>query len=283
MVGSAISEVVGAHSADLGWQVSAEATKGTQENLRRLDQGELDFALANAAISYFAVRGEGKWEKAYPIRSVMTLAPNIALFISPRKSGIETISDLRGERVVVGPAGAGFEHFVEPILATHQLTYKDFSPLHDTQAGAVALLADGSAQAAFLGGALPTASITQACAAQDIHFLPFGESEIETLVASYPFFDRKTIAANTYKGQADPFSGLNVGNMILVTSTAVDEDTVYQATRALYENAAEVVEKHPAGKAINAKNVVRDTGTPFHAGAMRYYKEKGIWPADREE
>ena len=103
VVGSAIAEVVAAHTADLKWKVSAEATKGTQENLRRLEKGELDFALANAAITYFAVRGEGKWEKKYSIRTVMTLAPNVAMFITPQSSGIKTLADLKGKRVVVGP------------------------------------------------------------------------------------------------------------------------------------------------------------------------------------
>jgi len=174
-------------------------------------------------------------------------------------------------------AGAGFEHFIEPILKAHGLTYADIRTLHDTQAGAVALLADRSADAALLGGAVPTASITQACAAQDIHFIPYEDKAMEQLVARYSFFDKKTIPANTYKGQVEAFHGLNVGNMILVTSAEVEEETVYLFTKTLFEQAAEVEEKHPAGKAINEKNSVRDTGTPFHPGAIRYFREKGIW------
>lgn len=277
VVGSAIAEVVGAHMDDNGWQISAEATKGTQENLRRLDKAELEFALANAAISYFAVRGQRVWEKPYPIRTVMTLAPNIAFFITPRSSGIKTIADLKGRRVVVGPAGAGFEHFIEPILQAHGVTYQDFKALHDTQAGAVALLADGSADAAFLGGAVPTASITQACASQDILFIPFEEKAMNHLVEQYSFFERKTIPSNTYRRQREPFDALNVGSMILVTSEDIEEETVYLVTQTLFEHAAEVAEKHPAGKAINATNVIRDMGTPFHPGAIRFFEEKGIW------
>ncbi|MDP8233171.1 MAG: TAXI family TRAP transporter solute-binding subunit [Candidatus Zophobacter franzmannii] len=280
VVGSAIAEVVQAHTEESSWQITAEATKGTQENIHRLDKSEIDFALANASITFFAVRGEGKWEKPYPIQSVMTLAPNIALFITPAKSGIQSMADLRGKRVVVGPAGAGFEHFVEPILKAHGLSYKDIQPLNDTQAGAVALLADGSADAAFLGGVLPTASITQACASQDIHFIPFDEAAKDNLTANYLFFAKKTIPANTYKGQSEAFEGLNVGNMILVTSASVSSDTVYQFTKTLYEHAEDVVEKHPAGRAINPANAVRDTGTDFHPGAIRYFKEIGIWKKD---
>jgi len=280
VVGSAIAEVVQAHTAEKNWQITAEATKGTQENIYRLDKSEIDFALANAAITFFAVHGQGKWEKQYPIETVMTLAPNIALFITPTKSGIQSMADLKGKRVVVGPAGAGFEHFVEPILKAHGLSYDDIKPLNDTQAGAVALLADGSADAAFLGGAVPTASITQACASQDILFVPFEETAKQDLIANYPFFASKTIPANTYKGQSDVFQGLNVGNMILVTSSSVSEETVYQFTKTLYEHAEDVVEKHPAGRAINPTNAVRDTGTAFHAGAIRYFKEIGIWKKD---
>jgi len=278
VVGSAIAEVVGKHTPAERWTVTAEATKGTQENILRLAKGEIEFALANAAITYFAVRGEGVWERKYPIRTVMTLAPNIALFITPADSGIRSIRDLAGRRLVVGPAGAGFEHFVAPILGAHGVEYEDFTPLYDTQAGAVALLSDGSADAAFLGGAVPTASITQACATRDIHFIPFESDAVESLVARYEFFEPKMIPAGTYRGQAEDFHGLNVGSMILVTSSEVDDETVYQVTKSLFEHAAEVAQKHPAGKAINSENTVRDTGTPFHPGAIRYFQEADIWP-----
>lgn len=278
VVGGAIAQVVDDRAGDLSWDVSAEATKGTQENIRRLVRGELDFALANAAISYFAVRGEGAWGDKQAINAVMTLAPNVALFVTPEGTGIRAIGDLRGKRVVVGPAGAGFEYFLAPILNAHGVTYEDFSPLHNTQAGAVDMLADGSAAAAFLGGAVPTASITQASASQDIRFIPFGVPEKEGLFRDYPFFNAASIPANTYRGQAEAFDGMNVGSMHLVTPAALDEETVYRFTRILYENRADVVKKHPAGKAIQPGNVIRDTGTPFHPGAIRFYREIGIWP-----
>jgi len=277
VVGGALSEVLDTYGP-AGWSVTAEATKGSQENIRRLAAGELDLALANAAISYFAVRGSEGWEQAYPMRTVMTLAPNIALFLTPSGSGVKTMADLRGRRVVVGPAGAGFEYFLKPLLAAHGLTYDDFSPVYNTQAAAVDMLADGSAAVAFLGGAIPTASITQATASRDTLFIPFAPDAVTKLTTDYPFFDTATIPAGTYRGQEADFAGLNVGSMHLITSQAADEELIYQITRTIYENRERVVEKHPAGRAINAKIIVRDTGTPFHPGAIRYYREIGIWP-----
>ena len=277
VVGGAIAQVVSENVGDLNWEVAAEATKGTQENIRRLSRGELEFALANAAISYFAVRGEGAWKGEQPIRAVMTLAPNVALFITPKSSGVPQIVDMKGKRVVVGPAGAGFEYFLKPILAAHGVTYEDFTPLNNTQAGAVNMLADGSAAAAFLGGAVPTASITQAASSQDILFIPFDSEAKGRLINDYPFFESATIPAETYRNQNKPFDGMNVGSMHLITSIDQAEEDVYQFTKILYEHRADVVKKHPAGKAINPKNVVKDTGTTFHPGAVRYYKEIGIW------
>ncbi len=278
VVGSALAEVINQTGSDLGYNVTAEATSGSQENIRRLASGELEFSLSNAAITYFAVRGGEGWDRAYPVRSVMTLAPNIALFVTLPDSGITTLADMRGHRVTVGPAGAGFEFFVRPLLEAHGITYDDFSPLNATQQGAVDMLTDGSADATFLGGAIPTASITQAAASMDITFLPYGDAEKEALVNEYLFFGPATIPADTYRGQTEPFEGLDVGSMHFITSTDASDELVYSITKLLYENRELVIERHAAGRAINPNNVVRDTGTEFHPGAIRFYREIGIWP-----
>ena len=280
-IGGAIADVVSRNITDKNWEVIAEGTKGTKENIRLLvkEDATLEFALANAAISYFAVRGEGSsWQTEQPIRAVMTLAPNVALFVTPKSSGIRTMADLKGKRVVVGPAGAGFEYFLKPILAEHGVTYDDFTPLNDIYSAAVNLLADGSAAAAFIGGAIPTPAVEQASATQDILFIPFDETAKQALVDKYPFFNSMTIPASAYQNVlTEPFDTMNVGSMHLITSENADEDTVYHFTKTLYTHRAEVVKAHKAGKAINEKNVVKDVGTPFHPGAIRFYREIGIW------
>lgn len=277
VVGGALAEVLAEKKGDRQWNVTSEATMGSQENIRRLARGELDFAVSNAAITYFAVRGEGEWTARQEVRAVMTLAPNIAFFLTPAKSGIRKISDFRGKRVVVGPAGSGMEAFIQPLLAAHGITYNDFTPLQGTQTAAVDMLADGSAVAAFLGGAVPTASITQACSSQETFFIPFEEAAKQALVAKYPFFNAATIPAKTYPGQTDAFEALNTGSMHFIAGAGTDEQLVYDVTKTIYENRESVIAKHAAGRAINPQNAARNTGTPFHPGAIRFYKEIGIW------
>ena len=275
IVGGAIADVL-TTSEGVTWRVTNESTKGSRENIRRLTSGDLDVALSNAAITYSAVRGAEGWDQAHDVKAIATLAPNVALFVTPASSGVKRMADLRGKRVVIGPAGAGFEYFVGPILEEHGLSYDDLEVLNNTQTGAVDMLADGSAAAAFLGGAVPTASITQASGNQDLLFVPFDEEAKIMLLGKYPFFFPATIPADTYRGQGEAYEGLNVGSMHLIARADLDADSVYKITKTLWENRTGVVERHAAGKAINEKNVTRATGTEFHEGAVRFYREIGF-------
>lgn len=278
VVGGAIAEVLNAHKGEIDWKVQAKGTKGSQENIRRLAGGDLQLALSNAAITYFAVRGEAGWEQAYEMRAIATLAPNVAMFITRADSAIEKFADLKGKRVIVGPAGAGFEMFVRPVVEEHGVAWDSFTQLNATQSGAVDMLGDGSADAAFLGGAVPTGSITQATSTFNVRFVPFDEPVRLSLVQKYPFFHEAVVPAGVYKGLDADFKCLNVGSMHLITSADQDEELIYQVTKTIWENRAEIAAKHPAGKAINEKNVARTTGTDYHPGAVRFYKEAGIWP-----
>lgn len=283
LVGGAIADVLSDQGADFGWRVQSSATSGSQENIRRLVKGQLELAMSNASITYFAVRGESGWERPYEVRAVITLAPNVGMFVTRQDTGIKTFADLKGRRVYVGPAGAGFEMFLKPLFAAHGLNYEragtgDFRPINGTQSAAVDMLSDGTADAAFLGGAVPTGAVQQACSSLDIHFIPMDPEARRQLVRDYPFFNPLTVPANTYSELKVDYDTLNVGAMHLITAAVQDEDLIYQLTKTIWDYREQVVEMHPAGKAINRQNAPRSTGTEFHPGAIRFYREIGIWP-----
>ncbi|MEX0742118.1 MAG: TAXI family TRAP transporter solute-binding subunit, partial [Phycisphaeraceae bacterium] len=215
-----------------------------------------------------------------PLANVMTMFPNIALFITPQSSGIEQITDLRGKRVYVGPEGAGFEYFIRPILKSHGMSFDDISPVYGSQQSAVDYLGDGSVDAAMIGGGVPTGSIVQVANAMPIRFIPFDDEAKAELIANYPSYEEATIPGGTYTGVDEDFLTLNVGSAHIMTATDVDEELVYQATKTIFENREEIAKGHPAARAITPTNVVKDFGVPFHPGAIRYYREAGIWPED---
>jgi TRAP transporter TAXI family solute receptor len=282
-VGASIAEALNDAGDVGGWrQATAEATGGSLENLRRLDAGDIELGMANSSITYFAVRGTEGFEKKYEVQSVMTLFPLIAMFVTRADTGIETIGDLRGKRVAVGPEGAGFEYFVRPILRAHGLSYDDFEDVYAGMQTTVGYLQDESIDATFLGGGIISPAITSAATTMDINLVPYGEQERSQIAQQYPSFDEVTVPATTYKGQEAAFAGLNVGSAHLLVRTDADEEFAYRVTKIIYEAREEIAETHAAAKAINAQNVVRNTGTDFHPGAIRYYREIGIWPEDEE-
>jgi TRAP transporter TAXI family solute receptor len=279
-VGSAICEVVNEQAADRGWRVAAESTGGSMENIRLLSQGKIQFALANSSITYFAVRGTAGWEKAHDVRGVMTLFPNVAMFVVPAASSVQSVADLRGKKVYLGPEGAGFEYFVEPILAAHGLKLSDLEARYGSQQSAVDLLADGAVDAAMIGGGVPNPALAQIAQANPVRLVPYDDAAKDRLVAEYPFFEPATIPGGTYAGIDADFHGLDVGSAHLITAADAPEELVHEFTKLVWENRERIATRHRAATAITPQNVVRDNGTEFHPGAVRFYREAGLWPAE---
>jgi TRAP transporter TAXI family solute receptor len=275
-IGNSLCEVLNKNVGENNWKAQGKGTSGSQENIRLVDKGENELGLSNSAISYHAINGTGGWEKKYKIRTVVTIAPLVAMFVTKSDSGIKTMKDLKGKRVICGPNGAGFDMFIEPLLTAHGLKFSDFDKLNANFGDSVTQLGDGGADAAFLGGASPSPNIRLA-SDLGILLIPFEEEARKELVKDYPFFSEITVKAGTYPDLKKDYLGLNVGTMHLITSAAQDDEFVYQITRTLWENRAKI--SHPAAKKfINEENAARFTGTEFHPGAIRFYKEIGIWP-----
>ena len=291
-VGDALANVLNENSGNNNWTIQSKGTKGSKQNIRELDSGDVRLAMANSAITYHAINGAVDWDKEYEIRTVLTLAKNVGLFVSKEDSGIQAIADLKGKRVAVGPAGAGFEMFLKPVLAEHGVTYGDFTPENQIYSDSVGALADGNIDSAFMGGAIPLPALTQACSTQSIRFISYDEETRKRLIddnEKYPFLQDAMIPAKnddgkpTYGGMTADFPAIDVGTTHLITTIDEDEELIYQVTKTLWEHREEVGKQHAGtGAAISEQNAARFTGTPFHEGAIRFYKEIGIWKGGGE-
>ena len=85
-VGCAAANVVTENKGDLNWVVTPQGTKGTQENIRRLESDELQFAMANAAISYFAVTAKGPGKNHTRSRASQPLRPTLVFSSRPNRA-----------------------------------------------------------------------------------------------------------------------------------------------------------------------------------------------------
>jgi TRAP-type uncharacterized transport system substrate-binding protein len=61
-----------------------------------------------------------------------------------------------------------------------------------------------------------------------------------------------------------------------IANKDVSEDLVYNVVKAVLENNPQMVKGHAASVETLTQNWNRNTFLPFHPGAIRYFKEKGI-------
>lgn len=274
-VGTAIAQVLTNHLE--GVVATAENSSGSNQNIRMLDAGEIHFGLANAAITFPAVRGAGGFEKAFPVAAAISLQSSVAVIVALKGSGITQMNDLVGKRVTTGPAGGGWDYFVEPILAGHGVTYDQFQQIYESQANAMDLLKDGAVDAVVVGGTVPHVTITGATATDDLVFLPMDPEALARIHAEYPFIVPVVIPAGTYKGQDEDLQAADSGTAQLLVRADADPDFVYLVTKTIYENREQIAAIHPAGREITPERAAMDIGIPYHEGALRYFNEIGIW------
>ena len=126
---------------------------------------------------------------------------------------------------------------------TYEDQNQDFTPLPAIYTVAVGMLNDGLTDAAFVGGAIPTSAVSQACTSMDVHFIPFEQSVIASLVDQYPFYQPISIPDGAYTDLKGEFQTLNVGSMHLITSADQPDDLIYLITKTIWENRGKIV-KH---------------------------------------
>ena len=275
-MGNAIAQVLSTKVP--GLLATGEASGGSSQNIRMLDARQIDFALANASITFPAIRGGSDgFEKPYEVRAVMTLHSSVNLFLALKDSGIRTIADMRGKRVSVGPAGGGWDAYTKPILAAHGLTFEDFNPVYEGQSSAVDMLTDGSVDAIFVGGSIPHATVMSATAQHAINFVEFDEAALDRINVDRPTIRKFPVPANTYTGQEKELWAVDSGPAQLITRADADPDFIYLITKTLYENREMILKMTPAGREITPERAAMDIGIPYHEGALRYFKEINIW------
>ena len=106
--------------------------------------------------------------------------------------------------------------------------------------------------------------------------MPKASDEIlATLQAAEPYFVRKVIPAGTYDGQDEDINTITC-KAALYCRADMDEETVYQITKAFYESGDVIAAAHATGKEVQLEGCLEGITTPIHPGAARYFTEMGI-------
>jgi uncharacterized protein len=263
-----------------GLQATAEVTGGSVDNLKLIGTGqsELAFVMADAALDAF--KGEDKFRGSkVPVRTLMVLYPNRMHVVSIEGAGIEKMSDLKGKRVSTGSPGSATEVMAFRVIEAAGLDKdKDMRRERLGVAESTNALKDRKIDAYFWVGGLPTAAVTDLGATPGLKIKLIDHSEVvPKMNAKYgELYVTDVIPAKTYPGQDKDNHNSTVWN-ILVSNEKMPDDMAYNIVKTIFDKKADLVAVHKEAENFDYKYQVKNNSSiPWHPGAEKYFKEKGL-------
>lgn len=259
-------------------RATAEVTAASVDNLKLIRDGKADIAFALADTVADAVHGRGPFDGApVPVASLAVLYSNYTHVVTLAQSGMTSIADLRGKTVSTGSPGSGTEVIAFRVLraagldADRDLTRQGLGA--SESAGA---LKDGKIDAFFWSGGLPTAAIQDLAHSQgiSIRLLPTADLVPALQRDHGSLYFPLEIPARAYRGVVAPVPVVGVAN-VLVVNRSMPEGLAYDITRVLFERQQELAAIHPEARNLSLETAVKGSPADFHAGAKRYFSEKG--------
>lgn len=257
---------------------SAKPSGASVENIRNVANGRVDLAIVMPDAAYFAFKGEAafKADKKYDnLRGLFATYPIEAYFYTVEKTGIKSFTDLKGKKVAVGAAGSGTEVFNRMILEMYGMTYDHIKPQFLSAPEATEALKDGTVDAAMYLLGTPAPTIMELATQRKIVFITMEQERVKAFCERYPFYSPATVKAGTYKDQTTDFHTVNYYG-IFICNKDMEEKLAYDIVKAVFDHREELEKIHVAFKDIKLETATKSVAIPFHPGAERFLREKGV-------
>ncbi|MDB2454272.1 TAXI family TRAP transporter solute-binding subunit [Planktomarina temperata] len=269
--------------------IDIEVSGGGAATLHMVEvaRGNLDLSMTSPVVYNLMSGGKAMYAKT---PEAPELASNLKLlmwypygpyhFTVRADSDIQTLDDLEGTTVFLGPTGGGAFNGAKGWIAstTGLVAGEDYEAIKaNWQTGYQAFL-DGKIDMYVNGCLDPCGQFIQITETEEIRFISpedkTGEA-VDKFLGKFRYYE--DIPAGLYDGQTNDAAseswGTNVG---IGVRGDLDEDTVYQITKAFWENLDSVTSDAPWASVLNVKHSVQKLGLiDLHPGAARYYKEVG--------
>ena len=276
--GGAICRLVNKMRKETGIRCSAESTGGSIYNINTIRAGELEFGVAQSDWQYHAYHGTSKFEdkgKFEDLRAVFSVHPEPVTIIARDDSGVMNITDLKGKRVNIGNVGSGTRgtwEVIEEAMGWKRSDLRLASELKSAETGQA--VCDNKIDSYFWLVGHPSALTQESLATCPTHLVNATGPVIDKLVADNSYYRTAMIPAGMYNNEKDVMT-FGVG-ATFVTSAKVSEKVVYTVVKAVFDNFDQFRKLHPAFANLKEQEMIRDSlSAPLHAGAEKYYKERG--------
>lgn len=283
--GQAVAKVL---SLKTKMKVRTQPMAGTTAYLPLINTGELAFGFANALESFYVHSGTGSFKgKPNPnVRVAAQMFPLRTGIAVAADSGIKTVKDLKakmkGMRIASGyKASTIIPYYIAGALANGGMKYSDFKnvPVSGFVPGILAL-GDGRVDLTLISvgsaaGRKVNAQLKSRGGFRYVSLDPSPEGQ-KLFKQSLPAGRIIPMKANkNLPGLIEDTNMIEIPWMML-TSTAVKEELVYQSIKTLVENLPDLKKSFGAFRRQKKEAMAPDVGMPYHPGAVRYFKEAGM-------
>ena len=271
--GSVLAQAITTNSDNT--KVTAVVSNGSQDNIEQMQMNVAQLGFVQSDVMSYAYNGERLFE-GFPYSDFSTVA---ALYMEQVQivtcdPDIKSVADLKGKTVSIGASGSGVYYNALDILAAYGLTEDDITAQYQDFGNSADSLQDGKIDAAFVVAGAPTVAVTTLATAKDTYLVGLDDEHIAKLQERSPYYEEYVIPEGTYEGIPETKTVAVVATVI--ARDDVSEDDVYNICYTIFENMDALAQSHDKGKELDLEFAAGVTAVPYHAGAARYFAEKGF-------
>ncbi|MGW3724531.1 TAXI family TRAP transporter solute-binding subunit [Streptomyces sp. F001] len=256
-------------------EVQLMTSDGSQENVARVATGEVDFTIAAAdAVETYELNNEPGADR---LRGVARLYDDYVHLVVPRGSDIQSVADLRGRRVAIGPPRSGVRLIATRVLKTAGIdAQQDITPLSDGIDTGPNRLERDEIDAFFWSGGLPTDGLKQLADTFDFRFVPIDADFVSELhrQGRATHYYRSTNMPESAYGTAQ--NGATVPTMavsnVLITRKDMDPELTEWLTRTVIKSRDRIGAHVHSAQLVDLRTAIYTDPLPLHEGARRYYR-----------
>ena len=251
-------------------------TNSSMGQITALRKKEADIVTGVGYQAYDAYTGALKGGPYTDVRTLFQCTEQQYYFVTMKKSPIRSFMDLKGKRVVVGKKGFFAEDVTRRIHVALGLEYgKFFTPLFLGHGDASASLVNGTVDAYVVMAAIPQPTVAEIAESHDCNVLALGKDIMEKVVSKDPNFAKAVIPAGAYKGMDKEAYSVTAW-FFYNADKRLSDDIAYCTTKNFFENLDFAATNYVKIKNFKLKDIEEFMSVPYHKGALRYYKEKGL-------
>lgn len=269
-----------------GINAIAEVGGGADAIARLLRDGRVQLAMLSSFAAEHAYKGDEQFSKEgkIPVRALIWGSPSLRQPIARAASGIKTIADFSGKRILAGRTVALDTIIVfKALLKVYGVEPSTVKALEYSKPKEIMdALKSGTADGVIWPVSIANPNVIELQETVKLVFPSISKDKWDPLLKQLgPAFYIETVPANTYKNQPEDVyvPSLRMG---LSTLESFPEETAYRIVKTLFDHQEEFKLVHPTAKYYNTQNSLNHFCIPFHLGAIKYYKEIGVWKEEHE-